>query len=169
MVCIDPGGPGAVVDAVQRAIGSGSYPRAQALASVRRVLAVKRATNPPGSPTSLSPAAGATASLAPPLSGLVNDPVPGTDTATFFVRRQGASTWNVVNGAAVRQRTGARASYRVPAGRLLPATAYEWRMRVCNDAGLCSAPSPVLRFTTITPEPSPTPTDTATATVSLVP
>jgi beta-N-acetylhexosaminidase len=166
MVCIDPGGPAPVIDAVQRAITSGSYPRAQALTSVRRVLAVKRTTNAPGSATSLSPATGTTASLAPTLSGLVHDAVPGTDTATFFVRTEGSATWNVVNAAAVREATSARASYRVPAGRLLPATTYEWRLRVCNEAGLCSGYSPVLRFTTVTPAPDPTPTDTATATIS---
>jgi beta-N-acetylhexosaminidase len=168
MICIDGGGPGAVIDAVQRAIAAGSYPRAQALTSVRRVLAVKRSTNAPGNATSLSPATGTTASLTPALSGLVHDGVPGTDTATFFVRRHGSSTWNVANGAAVRQATGGRATYRIASGRLLPATAYEWRMRVCNDAGLCSAPSPVLTFTTVAPAPAPSPTDTATPTATLV-
>jgi beta-N-acetylhexosaminidase len=164
MVLVDPGGPTPVVDAIQHAITAGSYPRAQALAAVRRVLAVKRLTNAPTSPTSLAPAQGATASTTPTLSGIVHDPVPGTDTATFYVRRAGSSSWDVANGASVRAATGVRASYVLQIGRLQPETSYEWRMRVCNDAHLCSAPTPVLAFRTAS---APAPTDTPTVTISL--
>ena len=162
MVLVDPGGPGPVVDAVQRAITGGSYPRTAAVAAVRRVLAVKRTTNAPLIPSSLTPANGsAGASLTPVLSGLVRDPVPGTDTATFWVRRAGSATWDVVNGGTARAATGTRASFRVPAGRLAPGSSYDWRMRACNAAGRCSAPTVALRFTTAA-APPPTATPTAT-------
>jgi beta-N-acetylhexosaminidase len=171
MVLLDPGGPGPVVEAVTRAITAGTYPRSRAVASARRVLVVKRSTNAPGAVTSLTPAAGAAASVTPTLSGVVHDRVPGTDTATFFLRHRGASGWDVVNGAAVRAAVGTtvgtRMRYAVPPGRLQPGSAYEWRMRVCNAAGRCSAPTPGLGFTTAAP--SPAPTDTATATITLVP
>ena len=150
MVLVDPGpGPGPVVDAVGAAITRGSYPRAQALASVRRVLAVKRSTNAPLPMSSLAPAHGTRdAALTPTLSGVARDRVGGTLTARFHVRTAGSSTWNVVNGAGVAVASGARASYRLPVGRLRPAATYEWSVRACNAAGLCAAPGPVLRFTT---------------------
>lgn len=165
MVLVDPGGPGPVVDAVQRALAAGSFPRSRALTSVRRVLALKRITNAPGVPTSLAPATGAVTSLTAALSGVLHDPVPGTDTATFYLRHHGSASWDVVNGAAVRATVGARATYRLPAGRLTPATNYDWRMRVCNAAGRCAAPTPALSFTTA----SAPITDTPTATITLVP
>ena len=149
-VLVDPGpGPGAIVDAVSRALASGSYARSAAVASVRRVLAVKRLTNAPLPMTSLAPAAGTTgAALTPALSGLVRDRVGGTLTARFAVRTAGSPTWNVANGAQVQATSGTRASYRLSAGRLAPATSYEWVVRACNAAGLCGPVSPVLRFTT---------------------
>ena len=160
MVLVDPGGPGPVVDAISRAITSGSYPRASAVAAVRRVLSVKRTTNDPLTPTSLTPANGSSgAGLTPALSGLVRDPVPGTDTATYYVRSKGSGSWDVVNGASVRAATGSRATFRVPAGRLAPSRSYEWRMRTCNAAGRCSAPTAVLTFTTAA-APAATPTAT---------
>jgi len=162
MVLIDPGGPGPVVDAIAAAIGSGSYPHATALTAVRRVLAVKRTTNAPVTPSSLTPVNGSTgASLTPALTGVVRDPVPGTDAVTYYVRTAGSASWDVVNGASVQAAVGSRASYRLGAGRLRPSTSYEWRMRACNAAGRCSAPTAVLRFTTATPPP-PTATPTAT-------
>jgi hypothetical protein len=146
---------------VQAAIGSGSYPRASALAAVRRVLAVKRTTNAPLTPASLTPANGSVGStLTPALSGVLRDQVPGTDTATFYLRSRGFASWNVVNGATVAAAAGARAVYRVAAGRLAPSTSYEWSMRSCNAAGRCSAATPVLGFTTAEPPP-PTATPTA--------
>ncbi|MCW2571452.1 MAG: glycoside hydrolase family 3 domain protein [Frankiales bacterium] len=168
MVLIDPGGPASVVDAIQSALTSGSYPRSQALTAVRRVLAVKRLTNAPSTPTSLTPVNGsAGASLTPSLTGLARDPVPGTDTVLFYVRSKGMAAWDVANGARVLATTRTRAVYPVPAGRLAPASAYEWRMRTCNDAGRCSAPTVVLTFTTATPPPpSPPPSDTPTASLA---
>ena len=150
MVLVDPGaGPGPVVDAVGAAITRGAYPRDRALASVRRVLAVKLTTNAPLPMSSLAPAHGTRdASLTPTLSGVARDRVGGTLTARFHVRTAGSSTWNVVNGAAVQVASGSRAAYRLGEGRLRPGTAYEWSVRACNGAGLCAAPGPVLRFTT---------------------
>jgi beta-glucosidase-like glycosyl hydrolase len=72
VVLVHPGpGPGPVVDAVAAALGRGSYSRAAAVASVRRMLAVKRTTNAPLPMTSLAPAHGTTgASQTPTLSGI---------------------------------------------------------------------------------------------------
>jgi beta-N-acetylhexosaminidase len=150
VVLVDPGpGPGAVVDAVSAAITRGSYPRASAVASARRVLAVKRTTNAPLAMSSVAPAQGTTgASLTPTLSGIARDRVGGTLSAQFFVRSAGSATWNVANGGRVDVGSGARASYRLGEGRLGPAASYEWRVRACNAAGLCGPVSPVLRFTT---------------------
>ncbi|MEX2290060.1 MAG: glycoside hydrolase family 3 N-terminal domain-containing protein [Mycobacteriales bacterium] len=150
MVLVDPGpGPGPIVDAVGTAITRGSYPRAAALASVRRVLAVKRTTDVPLPMISLAPAQGTTgASLTPTLSGIARDRVGGTLTARFHVRTAGLAGWNVANAAAVAVPAGSRASYRLGEGRLRPATTYEWSVRACNAAGVCAPPGPVLRFTT---------------------
>jgi hypothetical protein len=169
MVVIDPGGPTPVVNAIQAALTSGSYPRSQAVAAVRRVLAVKRLTNAPFTPSSLTPASGSIgASLTPSLTGLARDPVPGTDTVLFYVRSKGSGSWDVANGGRVLATTGTRAVYRVPNGRLAPARSYEWRMRTCNAASRCSAPTVFLTFTTATPpSPSPPPSDTPTATLAL--
>jgi hypothetical protein len=113
------------------------------------VLAVKRTTNAPLPMSSLAPAQGTRdASLTPTLSGIARDRVGGTLTARFHVRTAGSSTWNVANAAGVPVTSGARASYRLGAGRLRPATTYEWSVRACNATGLCAAPGPVLSFTT---------------------
>jgi beta-N-acetylhexosaminidase len=150
VVLVDPGpGPGAVVDAVAAALTRGSYPEAAAVASARRMLAVKRTTNAPLPMSSLAPASGTTgASLTPALSGIVRDRVGGTLTAQFFLRTAGSASWNVVNGARVQAGSGARASYRLGGGRLQPGTSYEWSARACNAAGLCANAGPVLRFAT---------------------
>lgn len=150
VVLVDPGaGPGPVVDAVSAALASGSYPRAAAVASARRVLAVKKTTNAPLPVSSLAPAQGTTdAALTPTLSGLARDRVGGTLTAQFHLRTGGSATWNVANGARVQVPSGTRAAYRVGEGRLQHGTTYEWTVRACNTAGLCSPASPVLRFTT---------------------
>lgn len=153
VVLVDPGpGPAAIVDAVGSAISRGSYPRAAAVASVRRVLAVKRTTNAPLPMTSLAPAQGTTrASLTPTLSGIARDRVGGTITAHFSVRTAGSRTWNIANGGQVQVTSGSRASYRLGAGRLRPGTAYHWSVRACNAARVCAPPGPVLRFTTSGP------------------
>lgn len=150
MVIVDPGpGPGPIVDAVGAAIGRGSYPRASALASVRRVLAAKRLTNPPLPMTSLTPAHGTTgASLTPTLSGIARDRIGGGLTARFHVRTAGSASWNVMNASGVSVASGSRASLRVGEGRLHPGTAYEWSVRACNGAGVCAPPGPILRFST---------------------
>ena len=150
VVLVDPGpGPRAVVDAVSAAIARGSYPRAAAVASARRVLAVKRTTNAPLPMRSLAPAQGTTGgSLTPTLSGVARDRVGGTLTAEFFLRTQGSATWNVVSTGTVAVPSGSRAAYRIPAGRLRPATSYEWSVRACNAAGVCAGAGPVLTFTT---------------------
>ena len=150
VVLVDPGpGPAAIVDAVGSAITRGSYSRAAAVASARRVLAVKRTTNPPLPMSSLTPAAYTTgASRTPTLSAIARDRVGGTLTAHFYVRTAGSRTWNIANGAQVDVTSGSRASYRLGAGRLRPATAYHWSVRACNAAGVCAPAGPVLRFTT---------------------
>jgi beta-N-acetylhexosaminidase len=149
MVLVDPGGPSAVIDAISRAITSGSYPRATAVAAVRRVLAVKRTTNAPLVPSSVTPASGSSgAGLEQALSAVLRDPVPGTDTATFWVRNAGSAGWDVVNGGTAAAAAGTRVTFRIPAGRLAPERSYEWRTRSCNTAGRCSATTPVLTFTT---------------------
>lgn len=152
MVLVDPGGT-LPVDAVAAAISRGTYPRAQALRSVRRVLAVKRRTNAPAVPSSPS------SSTSGAVSAVVTDRVPGTDTAQFYVRTAGSGTWDVANGGRVSVSTGARATYR---SRLRPATAYAWRVRACNAAGRCSAPTAVRTFTTSAAPPA-TPTVTTGA------
>lgn len=150
VVLVDPGaGPGPVVDAVSSAIAGGSYPRAAAVASARRMLAVKGAINAPHPMSSLAPAAGTTdASLTPTLSGLARDRVGGTLTAQFHLRTGGSPTWNVVNSARVQVSAGSRASYPVGVGRLQHGTTYEWSVRACNSAGVCAPAGTVLRFTT---------------------
>ncbi|MCU1693785.1 MAG: hypothetical protein JWM64_2876 [Frankiales bacterium] len=156
MVLVDPGGPTRVVDAVTSALRDGRYSRTAAVRSARRVLALKRTTNPPRTPSSLAPADGARATGG--LSALLRDPVPGTDTAQFWVRSAGSPTWDVAQGGRASAAAGSRATYRP---RLRPGTAYEWRVRSCNSAGRCSATSRVLRFTT-----PATPPATATATTA---
>jgi hypothetical protein len=88
-----------VVDAVAAALTRGSYARSSAVASARRMLAVKRTTNGPLPMASLSPPQGMTeASPTPTLSGIARDRVGGTLTAQFFVRSAGSASWNVANG-----------------------------------------------------------------------
>ena len=151
MVIVDPGaGPAPIVDAVGAAITSGRYPRARALASVQRVLAVKRTTNAPLPMTSLAPAHGTTgAALQPTLSAVARDRIgSGRLQVRFHVRTPGASTWDVVNAAPVTVAWGTRANLTVGAGRLQPRTTYEWSVRACNTSGLCAPMGSVLRFTT---------------------
>ncbi len=148
VVLVDTG-PGPLVDAIAGALGSGSYVRSAAVASVRRLLQVKRTTNAPLSMSSLAPAQGTGgAALTPTLSGLARDRVGGTLTTSFFVRNAGGSTWDVANGARVEVTSGSRASYRLSEGRLKPSRTYEWSARACNAAGLCAPAGPVLRFST---------------------
>ena len=158
---VDPGYPhGRVVDAVAGALASGAYPRAAAVASARRVLAMKRHVHAPAPLTSLVPAAATTgASLTPTLSAVARDPLGQDLTVRFYVRRAGAPRWDVVNAAQARVRSGARAAYRIRAGRLLPGTAYDWQARSCTAAApvRCAAPSPVLRLTTRTLPPAEPP------------
>jgi beta-N-acetylhexosaminidase len=143
--------PMGVVAKVKAALDSGSYPRASAVASVRRVLAAKRWTTPPNVPVGPSPAHRATGvSLTPTLSAVDSNRVPGTDTMYFYVRTAGSSTWNVSNAKAVRVANGTRARYAVEAGKIGPAKTYEWVVKTCNSAGYCGARSPVYRFTATT-------------------
>ena len=160
MVLLDPGGPGPVIDAVASALAGGRLPRAQAAASARRVLTVKRTLSAPLPPAALLPGPGAV-TAAPVLSAVVRDRVPGVDTATFFVRRGGSTRWDIVNAAAVDVPAGGRAAYRVPISRLRPSTSYVWQMRACNTAGRCSASSSPRTFRT-PPSAGPSATPTAT-------
>jgi beta-N-acetylhexosaminidase len=141
--------PTTVVDAIAHAIVTGGYRRASAVASVRRILGVKRITTAPHVPTMREPADAATdVAVRGPLSALLSDRLGGSDDAYFAVRTHGATSWNVVPGAKVTADAGQRASYVVPAGRLAPGTTYDWRVRACNAAGTCSAWSTVRSFTT---------------------
>ena len=150
VVLIDPGpGPGSVIDAVAGAIARGSYRRAAAVASVRRVLAVKRTTNAPLPMAALAPASGTSdGPLAPTLSGVVRDRVGGQLVAHFYVRTAGSPRWDVAHGGQAVAPSGSRASYRLGEGRLQAGTAYEWTARACSTGGLCAPLGPVLRYTT---------------------
>jgi beta-N-acetylhexosaminidase len=128
-----------VMSRIRAAIDAGTYPRASAIASVRRVLAAKRVVNAPGVPSSIRPTSGSqTMPVTGTMSAVVTDRVPGVDRALFYVRTKGASTWNVTNGFTTSVAAGSRAYYRVEAGRLRPATTYEFALRACNAAGLCA-------------------------------
>lgn len=141
--------PVAVVNKIRAAIDSGTYPRAAAIASVRRVLAAKRLSNAPAVPSSVQPVRGSqTMPTTGTISAVVNDRVPGVDRALFFVRSKGSATWNVTNGFATSVAAGSRAYYRVEAGKLRPATTYEFAVRACNAAGLCNATG-ISWFTTL--------------------
>jgi hypothetical protein len=82
------------------------------------------------------------------VSAVLNDRVPGTDTAYFYLRTKGSGSWNVTNGRAVEAGVGTRATYRVEAGKLLPGRTYEFAIRTCNAAKVCGAPTGVSWFTT---------------------
>lgn len=141
--------PWAVVSAVRSALESGSYPRASAVSSVRRILAAKRWTTPPNAPVGPSPASGTTGvSTLPVLSAVDSNRVPGTDTMYFYVRTRGSPTWNVANNKAVKVATGTRARYAVEVGKIGSGKSYEWVVKTCNATGYCGAKSPVLRFST---------------------
>jgi beta-N-acetylhexosaminidase len=149
MVLVDPGpGPRPVVDAVAAALADGRYPRAAGVASVRRVLHVKRTVNVPAVPADMREQGLRRFGLRTTLSALVDDPVGGVLTARWFVRDAGSPTWNVANGGMSSAVSGERASYRLGPGHLRPAQRYEWAVRACNDAGVCSPLSPVRRFAT---------------------
>lgn len=157
VVLVDPGpGPGSVVDAVAGALARGSYRRAAAVASVRRVLAVKRTTNAPLPMAALAPASGRVdGPQTPTLSGIVRDRVGGQLVAHFYVRTAGSSTWDVVHGGQATAPSGSRAGYRLGEGRLQADTAYEWTARTCSTGGLCTPLGPVLRYTTAEAAPVP--------------
>ena len=141
--------PANAVAAIARAMAAGRYHRANAVTSVRRILAVKRSATPPHVPTMRSPADGATGvARTGPLSAVLPDQLGGVDSAFFSVRTIGSSTWNVVPGAKVTAGAGTRASYVVPEGKFAPATRYQWRVRSCNAAGYCSVWSTIRAFTT---------------------
>lgn len=131
--------PVPVIAKIKGAIDNGTYPRASAIASVRRVLAAKRTVNAPAVPSSVRPTKGSTTMpTTGTISAVVNDRVPGVDRAYFFVRTKGASTWNVTNAWATSVAAGSRAYYKVEAGKLRPATTYEFAIRACNAASLCA-------------------------------
>jgi beta-N-acetylhexosaminidase len=149
LALINNGDPTSTVKRIEHALQTGYLPHSRAVSAVRRVLAAKRMTNPPAAPTGLRPADGATDVARPvTLSGFVHDRLGGTDTVHFAIRHENASTWDVVANGHVTATPGSRASYAVPANSLAPATAYEWRMRVCNAAHRCSAWTTPIGFTT---------------------
>lgn len=91
--------PVPVMAKIRASIDNGAYPRASAIASVRRVLAAKRAVNAPRVPSSIQPTNGSqTMPVTGTMSAVVHDRVPGVDRALFYVRTKGATTWNVTNG-----------------------------------------------------------------------
>jgi len=150
MVLVD-NDPWTAVRRIERALDKGTYRRSAAIASVRRILAVKRFTTRPHTPTALRPVDGSTdVALTPTLSGVVRDPVGGLVTARFYVRAEGAAH-RVVDGRRVVVPPGTRAAYRVPAGTLEPGTRYAWTMRACNASGYCSGLTGVRWFTTLPP------------------
>lgn len=141
--------PVPVIARIKTALDNGTYSRAAAIASVRRVLAAKRTVNAPRTAYSVVPVKGATGqSLTPSISAVVSDRVPGTDTMLFYVRAKGSASWNVTNGRAVAAGVGTRATYRVEAGKLLPGRTYEFVLRTCNAAKVCGPFNGVSYFTT---------------------
>lgn len=66
MVLVDSG-PGPLVTAIRKALADGSYPRAAAIASARRVLAVGTPGTPPAAAVVAPPAAAAVPLLVPPV------------------------------------------------------------------------------------------------------
>ena len=142
--------PLVVVAKVKAALDDGTYARASAIASVRRILTAKRWATPPGRPTWPSPKAGATGvGLTPTLSVLHNNRVPGVDTVYFYVRTAGATTWNLTSARAVKGAHGTRVSYTVESGKLAVGRTYEWLVKSCNAVGYCGEKTPVLRFSTV--------------------
>jgi beta-N-acetylhexosaminidase len=149
MALVQVGNPSGVIRAIADAIRNGDYPRKRAVASVRRVLAAKRISTPPYRPAALRPLDGATSiGLRAHLSALVDDRLGGADRAVFSVRRASSTAWDVVPHGYAHGPAGTRLTFVVPAGRLLAAHAYEWRVRACNAASRCSAWSTVHTFTT---------------------
>jgi beta-N-acetylhexosaminidase len=141
--------PLAVAARIRQSLDGGTYSRAAAVASVRRILHAKRWTVAPGVPHGLSPPAGATGvSVLPTLSAVDRNRVPGRDTMHFYVRTAGSATWNVSNAKAVTVDNATRARYAVEAGRLAPGSTYEWTAKTCNSRGYCGPASAVQRFTT---------------------
>jgi hypothetical protein len=153
-VLIDPGaGPGGWSTRSPPPSAPAATRARPAVASARRVLAMKRLLHAPLPLSSLAPPGGTTgASLTPTLSAVARDRLGQPMTVRVLVRRAGSTRWDVVNGAQVRVAHGARAAYRIPAGRLAPARTYEWQARACPvsapPGARCSPPTPVLRFTT---------------------
>ena len=132
--------PVPVMARIKTALDDRTYARTAAVASVRRVLATKRTLNAPLVPSARQPASGATGvALTATLSGHIGDRVPGVDRAYFYVRSRGAPSWNVVNASSVPVAANTRAQYRFAAGALRARTTYEWGIRACNAAGLCTS------------------------------
>ena len=160
--------PFAVVAAVRAALDKGTYARTAAIASVRRVLAAKRWTTPPGRPSGAWPSHGQTGlPLNLSLSVVDNNRVPGYDSMRFYVRTPGASTWNVTNGKAIRVANATRARYRLEAGRLAYGRTYEWFAKSCNSSGYCGARTDVRRFGTVASAPPGAPTGVTAAPAGL--
>ena len=156
--------PFVVVARVKAALDDGSYARAAAIASVRRVLQAKRWTTPPGRPYAAVPAHGSIGlPLTPTLSVADANRVPGYDSMRLYVRTPGASTWNVLNGKAIRVASATRARYTLPAGRLGYGRTYEWVAKSCNAAGYCGAKTAVMRFSTVASAPPGAPSGVAAA------
>lgn len=159
--------PFVVVAAIRAALDKGSYSRTAAVASVRRVLAAKRWTTPPGRPSGAWPSHGQTGlPLNLSLSVVDDNRVPGYDSMRFYVRTAGATTWNVTNGKAIRVANATRARYPLEAGRLGYGRAYEWVAKSCNTAGHCGAKTSVRRFGTVASAPPGAPTKVTAAPAS---
>jgi hypothetical protein len=149
MALVDGVTPGKIAAAIVAAMQSGRYPRSQALASVHRILAAKRLTTAPGTPTAFSPSDGTTGvSLTPKLSVRTHDRLGGSDHVWFRLRRHDSTRWRATPAQEVTVPAGARASYPVPAGTLAAGTRYEWRVRACNAAAYCSVWTSTRTFTT---------------------
>lgn len=141
--------PVPMMSRIKTALDTGQYARAAAIASVRRVLTAKRIANAPGSASSTMPVKGSTSMpVTGSISAVLNDRVPGTDTAYFYVRTKGSASWNVTNGRAVAAGVGTRATYAVEAGKLAHGTTYEFAIRTCNAMKTCGTATGVSWFTT---------------------
>lgn len=78
---------------------------------------------------------------------------PGAVAGYFYMRRVGATTWDVIDGAVTSPPSGTRGSIQAPADKVQPNTEYEWTVRPCDSTG-CAADGDLFRLRTAAGPPS---------------